>query len=437
MKRTIAIIVFLMTFSTLTQVSLAENGQQNDNNNYPMQIPPMTGQEAISFKQFIIYWLNVNPKVAFAMKWCNEPGFYMPDEEAKIHWFEWTDTMRDEFLDVFAELYDFGLKRDDYLEGQSWMSALYGREAANLLDPGFPDPPTNHAEKIGDDDFIAYNAFTPDDTWQIYIYYVALSLVAELQHWYDWSILDYDTLQLNLLFDSSYWFRRGNVSGNYSNYRGELATDHGDLLRENNLAQVTPPPPRWTYWYLDREDIVAGSREETIVNLVDWTRDMVHAFGGKFDFAIHENYYDYRGSAPVIAIFRGTVCSDPPAYYVDPSIIETWQHWTTGCHTTAGFYQVVLRILNIPVEIVRVCGHSAVRFITEDLYLDHADTPYYRNQYDWGEHIPSFVDAREFLIDRDTFYEWFGGFPENENRWEAGCFLGRKAQELIAMYGSE
>ena len=35
-----------------------------------------------------------------------------------------------------------------------------------------------------------------------------------------------------------------------------------------------------------------------------------------------------------------------------------------------------LRVLNIPVQPVWVCGHEQVYFMSEDLYMDHADDPY-------------------------------------------------------------
>jgi len=35
-----------------------------------------------------------------------------------------------------------------------------------------------------------------------------------------------------------------------------------------------------------------------------------------------------------------------------------------------------LRVLNIPVEPVWVCGHELAYFMSEDKYLDHGDDPY-------------------------------------------------------------
>jgi hypothetical protein len=35
-----------------------------------------------------------------------------------------------------------------------------------------------------------------------------------------------------------------------------------------------------------------------------------------------------------------------------------------------------LRVLNIPVQPIWVCGHELVYFMSEDKYMDHADDPY-------------------------------------------------------------
>ena len=38
-----------------------------------------------------------------------------------------------------------------------------------------------------------------------------------------------------------------------------------------------------------------------------------------------------------------------------------------------------MRVVNIPVQPIWVCGHELVYFIGEDLYMDHADDPYNAN----------------------------------------------------------
>ena len=400
---------------------------------------PSPDQKFYDLKEIVIKWLEDHPEIATAMKWCNEPRFYMPDEEDKMSWHEWSETMKDEFLTKFVEIWQWGNNKEAHLMTQSFLVALEGIDVGNVLDSDFPDHTTNLAMNIDNDNFLSYIAFSPEDTWNIYINYVALSLVAEIQNWYDWSILDYDTLSLNLLYDVTYWFRKGNTSGNYTNYRGEISNDHGDMKRENNLAQATPGPPRWTYWYLEHKGIVGNTRLETIVNFIDWLRGLKHYYGQN-NFGNCEDFWQYRGSPPVTDVIRGTTYSGDPPDRRPPTCFIGGKHWTAGCHGTAGFIQVVLRILNIPVEIIRYCGHSQVRFITEELYLDHGDTPYFNsNECEGFYRVPSHVDAFEFLIDRATYDEWFGYIPETDNSFEITYYpnLGRRARELIEIYGGE
>lgn len=430
--------LFLFTLISLLlihcQISRTDTNHSGNNT--------QTYQDSYEIKRIVINWLNLHQEVTSAIKWCNEPGFYMPSEADKMNWYEWTDSMKNDFYNKFVEIWNWGRTMKDQLMSQDYWVALLGIiSAPNVLDTDFPDPPTNLAEKISDDNFISYIALSPEDTWNIYINYLAISLVAEIQNWYNWSVLDYDTLELNLLYDSSYWFRKGNVSGNYTNYRGEISNDHGDLKRENNLAQSTPSPPRWTYWYLDREGIIGTTRLESISNLIEWLYDVEHFYSNTISFNTCENYWQYRGSPPVTLVIKGTICTDPSTPVPPPPICyEGRRHWTAGCHGTAGFIQIVLRVLNIPVQIIRLCGHSQLRFITEELYLDHGDTPYFNShECDGGLRIPRSVDGSEYLIDRATYDSWFGVFPETDNSYVYAntINLGRRAGELIDIYGGE
>ena len=59
-------------------------------------------------------------------------------------------------------------------------------------------------------------------------------------------------------------------------------------------------------------------------------------------------------------------------------------------------------MLNIPVEPVWVCGHELVYFMSEGLYLDHADDPY--NAFVRASSSPSLL----LLIDSATWQSRFG-----------------------------
>jgi hypothetical protein len=41
-----------------------------------------------------------------------------------------------------------------------------------------------------------------------------------------------------------------------------------------------------------------------------------------------------------------------------PGAVPAFARWTAGCHGTSGCLRNVLRAVNIPVQILRVCGHG-------------------------------------------------------------------------------
>ena len=143
--------------------------------------------------------------------------------------------------------------------------------------------------------------------------------------------------------------------------------------------------------------IVGESRIETIVNLLQWISDnFIHCYEG-YTYINMEDHWQYRGIPPITCIIGGTTRTGTGQF----------EHWTAGCHGTAGFIRNVLRAANIPVQIPRVCDHSQVYFITEGLYLDHADNPYNNAFLEKG------APVIELLIDEETYISWFG--PELDN----------------------
>lgn len=156
------------------------------------------------------------------------------------------------------------------------------------------------------------------------------------------------------------------ANGNYS-----LGTYGGawlPALRTDNRPRTSLADPRWTYRWLKQDGIVGSTRLATVGRTLDWMRqNMTHFFGNDVfgnDWAI----WQYRGYSPLSQIVSGTVDANNPSYGS--------RHWTAGCHGSTGFLNAALRAVNIPVQPIWVCGHELVYFMSEDLYLDHADNPY-------------------------------------------------------------
>jgi hypothetical protein len=122
--------------------------------------------------------------------------------------------------------------------------------------------------------------------------------------------------------------------------------------------------------------------------------NLSHAVGGADTFASAQAIWGYRGYSPISQIVGGTIDSRYPSYGA--------LHWTEGCHGSTGFICAALRVLNLPVQPVWACGHELVYFVSEDLYLDHADDPY--NSFVRGSNSSSLL----LLIDSATYQTRFG-----------------------------
>jgi hypothetical protein len=129
----------------------------------------------------------------------------------------------------------------------------------------------------------------------------------------------------------------------------------------------------WTYPWLKQALLVGASRPATIGNVLEWMRyNLTHFYGTaedpNEDFGTDAAVWQYRGYSPLSRIIGGTVDSRYP--------LLGSAHYTAGCHGSTGFLHALLRVLNIPVQPIWVCGHEMEYFMSEDLYMDHGDDPY-------------------------------------------------------------
>jgi hypothetical protein len=171
--------------------------------------------------------------------------------------------------------------------------------------------------------------------------------------------------------------------GFHPNYYGTpWSSYHGD-----NMIGM----PRFTYRFLEQNEIVQGTRLDSIKAMLDWAGRLYHFYGA----GTRENafaHWGHRYFPTVEKVINGTVRegeSEP-------------QHWTMGCHGTAFFIKDVLRAINIPVRVPLTCEHAQIAFVSEGLFVDHADNPYNTRFTD------SQCGPEQLLMDAGTFAGLFG-----------------------------
>ena len=299
-------------------------------------------------------WLQDHPKIAAAIKWQFQPAdplnaYTPPAETDKVAWQNWSASQKTDLCDAYQDCVD-------------WFSA--GAHQVAMGAGGLTDMPTNIHGNVNDDNVTVMEVVTPAYMWKLYIAHVAFSLAAEIHHHLPWHITAYGSRARRYLVDSTTmaWnlFGTGYGTGTYA------ARVPG--LRANNLPKTAFAPPKWTYPFLVQTGLIGNTRLDTIGRVLQWMRQNMWHFFGADNFGTCWAVWQYRGYPPLSCITEGTIDSNNPG--------QGRQHWTLGCHGSVGFLNAVLRVVNIPVQPVWICGHELANFIVEGKYLDHGDGPY-------------------------------------------------------------
>lgn len=345
----------------------------------------------------IVSWLNSHTGIRDAIKWQFQTsgGVYHPDSQAFVAYPNWTGAEKIELEQAF----------DRYWTAYCLNDPLQG-------DAGLPDPPVNLAENIDSDTNSAHTKISGSDMRALYLSNVGHSLVLELGDYVPWSILGDDAQSLEIYFSSLGLGRRMYYADVFSVGESGPLTYVEDW--RTSYGKATPSPPAGTFDFLKSNGLVGNTRHQTIVNLLNWSRDnMIHYYGA-YSFKRAEEIWQYRGHPPVSRVVSGTT---------DPQF--GFEHWTAGCHGTAGWYRAVLRSANIPVQVPIACDHAQIHFRSEGLYLDHGDNPY-------TGYASALWPPEEALIDQTTYTDWFGSNLDNQT---TGCSnVGRRPQELDDQY---
>jgi hypothetical protein len=336
-------------------------------------------------KAVIREWIDAHPKVAYSIKWefqrDNYPDGYDPKETAKVSWPDWSEAQKQALETAFAE-------------AQAW---FHSAEPFTTLNETIQYPPTNIDEEVAEDNASPWMKVSADYAWEFYIRWIAQNLLAEYEHHFAWSLLDYDTEMLKGLLDST------SLVSNISSSVYAMSTGspgHGNYVRPSgNLGASLPAPPRYTYAFLHNGNLIGATRENTIVRLLDWSSQNLSHFYGASTMKNHEDHWQFRGPPPITRIIEGTIRVGE----------ATPDHWTAGCHGTTGFWRNVLRAANIPVQIQNRCQHSVAHFLTEHKYVDHGDDPYNSDFKSLG------VSTSQLLVSQKTAESWFGDNPNNNS----------------------
>lgn len=255
------------------------------------------------------------------------------------------------------------------------------------------DPPPN-LSNLNDDQFPS-TVISEDNAWALYIAYVAHCLMVEMKGWLTWSLTEYETRDLLILFDSRQLFKRDNNSGNYG--------------FDFEFTWVIPAPPQFTYEFLLNNNIlVANNRFETITHLTQWCRGNLSHFMGGFEAKNVEDQWQYRGFPPVSRVITGTPHIGFPQLGI--------RNITAGCGGTTFFLRSVLRCVNIPVKSVTKAQHKLTHFVTEGRFLSHGDDPYNQRTKAADD-----VAIEHLLIDNETFENWFSSdLPKEVHKSNVG-----------------
>jgi hypothetical protein len=358
----------------------------------PSTVAPTTTAATLST------WLAQNPSITNAMQWIQPQAVTPP---ASVGFTSWSTDMQNSLLQNFVAYWAW------------YAGGMTGSDPTPVTDP----PPNQFATSAGN----ISTVLAPSDAEALYVKYLALSFVVELQHQVPWSLLQFDAASLAELLDSRRFFTQY-TTGGY-----ELVT-----------MSVVPAPPLMAAAFVAQHDLLCSNRPESIAETVFWARNLSH-YENTSDPAQDElDYWQYAGNPPASRVLAGTTYSGTTS-----GVPANLSQWTMGCHGTTGLLKSLLRTINIPVEeftgfnptvsepdnAFYFSGHAVPHFISEGLWLSHGDDPYIGTGYQLI--LPFPLEAME--IDDAQFFAWF----PNTGPSSTTLPIGRQADELWIGYGDE
>ena len=256
------------------------------------------------------------------------------------------------------------------------------------------------------DDHSPTTALSPADANALYLASVGQSLAVEIDNRVGWSVADYSTDNLAVLFDSREFFVWSRAAHN------------GYEIQDKKGGHVVPASPHTMYGFLRDNDLIGPHRFQTIVRMLTWCHHNLHHFFGPHKTKTFYDVWQYRGEAPVLRTIQGTTDQANPSYGL--------RRWTAGCHGTAGFLRAILRTVNIPVVHEHQDGHALPHFSADGLHLSHGDDPYH--QYTYAD--PPY-SMSELLLNQLDFDSWFGSGVSDGAK---SNHVGKRVLDLALQY---
>ena len=356
---------------------------------YSQPSPNNTGVPA----NILASWLSQHPAIETAMQWM-QPVVGTP---TTVGYTSWPATLQAMLSTNFVAYWNW------------YNSGMTGADP----NPG-SDPPANTAPS-------SYTALSDADAQSLYVKYVALTLVVEIQGRVPWTITNYDSASLAELLDARKFFTEYNSTG-YA------------------LMQLTvvPAPPLVTAQFVAQNNFLCANRPATIAEAVFWARNLEHEYGNTSP-ADNLNFWQYAGAPPASRVLAGT------KYTGTANVVTDLRHWTNGCHGTTGLLKMLLRALNVPVEhfsfenpsvtlpqdaFYSSSTHAVPHFLADGLWMSHGDDPYFLTSFELvNVQLPFPVQA--MLITDAQFFAWF----PNPGTLTGTTNIGQQADEIRIHYG--
>jgi hypothetical protein len=345
-------------------------------------------------------WLAERPTIQSAV--CLEStssDYLVGDTLVETCWNAWTDADRQIVEDMFdrawAWLYETA---EPYANlGTDEFSFPI---ACSSCDTGLTNTPTSNVLTL----------VATDDSKTVYFSHLAHALALAAGQGTAWSLGDLSAADLHPILSSRAMMHRYGTKYLFG------PPNFVPNARIKNIGRGTPATARWTYAWMQRNNLVKSTQAETVAAILQWARlNLVHFYGS----ATYQNFDEHWQSPsgpPLSKVVEGTIRTSE----------STAEHWTAGCHGTVGFVKTLLRAVNIPTQVIYTCGHSQLYFPTLDKYLDHGDNP-----YNADVKAAASKSIAELLISPSTYTSWFSTSPDFLNPADPLCSnVGRAADEF-------